>query len=179
MSVGQLIIRELMWGVCVCTAAVIPLATLAGCASAPRDVPLRTSSVSSGLGSLEYVRRQLEGAWDIERYEWNDEDNNTTTQGAEGTMTLDEFGNLSVSGLIRGLNNDPDQEVDYTGRIVIDTVNESFRLQDIVDRALADLSDSFDPELSRYYAFDGDTLRLSIRDRNGRETATTIWTRRN
>ena len=58
-------------------------------------------------------------------------------------------------------------------------VNESFRLQDIVDRALADLPDSFDPELSRYYAFDGDTLRLSIRDRNGRETATTIWTRRN
>ena len=93
-------------------------------------------------------------------------------------MTLDEFGNLSVSGLIRGLNNDPDQEVDYTGRIVIDTVNESFRLQDIVDRVSVDLPDSFDPELSRYYAFDGDTLRLSIRDRNGRETATTIWTKR-
>ena len=134
--------------------------------------------VSTGPGSLEYVRRQLQGTWDVVTYEWYDADNTLITQDAEGTLSLDEFGNLSVRGRIMGLDGDPDQAVDYTGRIVIDTVRESFRLQNIVDRVPLDLPDAFDPELRRFYSLDGDTLRLSVRDADARETAATTWKKR-
>ena len=161
-----------------CTLVATLLVTLAGCASAPRQTPLPLGDVSTGPGSLEYVRRQLQGTWDIVTYEWYGADNTLITQDAEGTLSLDEFGNLSVRGRIMGLAGDPDQDVDYTGRIVVDTVRESFRLQNIVDRVPLDLPEAFDPELSRFYALDGDTLRLSVRDADGRETAATTWKKR-
>ena len=104
-----------------------------------------------------------------------DAEGDIVSQMADGTMTDDEFGNLAVSGVIRGPSGQPDLQVDYATRVVIDTVNACIHLADTESPALTDLPDVLDPALPRFYRFDEDLLRLSVRDNAGRETASVVW----
>ena len=47
----------------IATVAAVVIGT--GCAAAPRERPIKGGDVDTGPGSVEAVRRQLEGTWDL------------------------------------------------------------------------------------------------------------------
>lgn len=155
----------------------ILMTAVAGCEAAPRDAPIRVGEVETGPGSLQFVRHQLSGTWEIVSYAYTDSDGRAVDQEAAGTMTYDEFGNLAVSAVIGSSSGEPDRSVDYTTRVVIDTVNECIHLAESEQLMQTDLPDALDPARPRFYIFEDDLLRLSVRE-NGRETATLVWKKR-
>lgn len=149
----------------------------AACASTPLNRPVRVSEVDTGAGSLQAVRQRLSGTWDLVSYSYVDGQGNRVGQTAQGHMTYDEYGNLALSGVIRGGSGGPDQSVDYSTRVVIDTLNECIHLANPDELEPLDLPAAVDPRLPRFYVFEGDTLRLSVRD-SGREVGNLVWRKR-
>jgi hypothetical protein len=94
-------------------------------------------------------------------------------KGAKGVLTYDEFGNLALTGTAGS------PIVEYKGRAVIDVAKQELYLQAIEGRgAVEELPKEVDPALRRKYAFEGELLKLSTIDAQGRITATMVWKRR-
>ncbi len=162
---------------------VVSLAVVIGwsCKSAPSQRPLGLGDVDTGPGSVEYVRRQLEGSWTLERFEMVDTAGQAQPVRAQAKLTYDQYGNMTVAGnLLEPL---PGQEqathgmLAYSGRIVIDTAKHEFRLR--AQEGVADpaLNPSVGAELVRKYEITTNQLTLTFVDAQGKTTARAIFRR--
>lgn len=154
-------------------------ALAAGCSSAPRQRPVKVGSVDTGTGSLEAIRRQLQGTWDLVALEAVDA-GRLTPVNAAGRLLYDEFGNMSIKGTIDDPRLKDALRLDYSGRVVIDTAR-----QELVPAEVSAGEASPDPaQLGRIattqrrrYAFEGDLLKITYLDAAGNPTGVATWRR--
>jgi hypothetical protein len=143
-----------------------------------RGRSVKAGDVATGAGTLEAVRRQLEGKWELTALEVTDASGKAVPVTTTGLLTYDAFGNFELT-----IRMDPaaasalgtNAALDVNGRAVIDVVNSSLRIQDAVAPAGAPAGANVNR--TRYYAFEGDTLTLSTRDAAGKVASTSRWKR--
>ena len=158
------------------------LAAVSACASSrPRQRPIEGGAVNAGPGSLEGVRRQLEGSWDLVSAEIVSAAGVRQTMKAKAVLTYDAYGNLSLKGAYEdpGATAEQTAALNFTGRAVIDTQRQVLRLLDVKqsEGELATLPPDMLARRERAYAFEGDRLTLTVKDSTGRVTAVNTWRR--
>ena len=88
-------LRAVVW-------VMVPVAVLsaaAACAtSRPRQRPIEGGAVNAGPGSLEAVRRQLEGSWALVSAEVVSASGARQALKASAVLSYDAYGNLSLKG---------------------------------------------------------------------------------
>jgi hypothetical protein len=160
-------------------AAVVVVTGLGGCAAKPREMPLRTDRVEEGASTVESVRRQLEGTWDLQSFETYPAAGKTVTQKARAVLTYDAYGNMTIDGRLE----QPDAPaaaaafLSYKGQIVIDVANQQLRVVN-AQGDTAKLPSEASTNLVRKYSLQGDALTLSMVDGKGQTTAKTVWKKR-
>lgn len=158
------------------------LIALAGCSAAPRQRPVKMGPVDTGAGSVESVRRQLQGTWDLVTLDTFPEPGQAAVPiKATAVLSYDEFGNLRMKGRRDGESRGDAAAtlLDYNGQAVIDVTKQQLQLIAVSGNLPAG---QVPPEVSfksiRKYAFDGDLLKVSTVDARGNITATSVWKRR-
>ena len=155
----------------------------AGCATpaAPRSRPVKMGDVDTGAGSLESVRRQLQGTWELVSLAVVPGGGGAPVPlAARGTLTYDEYGNLTVDAH----TNDPNAPqaaqsanlLSFKGRAVIDAPKSELKLMDVTGSV--DPNTVISTERRRRFAFEGDLLQLSSLQPDGQVAATATWKRR-
>jgi hypothetical protein len=158
--------------------AVAPL--LAACPSAPRVRPVKAGDVNTGPGSLESVRRQLQGTWELVEAVVFDASGKATPRKAEGRLTYDEYGNLTIGAKLAD-STQPETSVSgllaYSGRAVIDPAKSQLVLMDLKSRLPSGepIPTEVSPDKVRDYVIQGSTLTLTSKDASGAATARTTW----
>ena len=160
--------------------AAVLLAT-AGCAAAPRTRPIKIGDpVNTGPGSMEAVRRQLQGTWQLVALESVPPAGGARAPvAATATLVYDEFANLTIDGR----TTDPAAPVaarekalvSFKGRAVIDAAKGELKLMDLTGNVNPD--EVLSPERRRRYEFDAGLLKLSSFDDRGEVTAISTWRR--
>jgi hypothetical protein len=160
--------------------AAVLLAT-AGCAAAPRTRPINIGDpVNTGPGSMEAIRRQLQGTWQLVALESVPPAGGARVPiAATGTLVYDEFANLTLDAR----STDPAAPVaarerkllTFKGRAVIDAAKGELKLMDLTGNA--DPSEVLAPERRRKYAFEGELLKLSSIGERDEVTAISTWRR--
>jgi len=167
---------------------------LSACAGAPRTRPLDTKPVDEGAGTIEGVRKQLEGRWTLVSLTMTAADGRSAPVDAGGELVADGFGNLEVeyrlseTGLktLDGLGiKSPNPVINTSGQVVIDTTQKRITYvgDDFTKRALdfdptlaAQRANPFSLERVRYYTWGADgTLTLATRYDNGQNAAVSHW----
>jgi hypothetical protein len=148
-----------------------------GCTAAPRVRPVKMGDVDTGLNSVEAVRRQLKGTWQLVSLDVFSSSGEKVSVPATGRLTYDEYGNMAATGTIPpGTSVDP-ATLNLTGRVAIDPELRAFRVG-AVTAANAD-DQRIDPKLDasnvRYYVFEGDLLKTTLKNAGGVTTATAVW----
>lgn len=157
--------------------------TVIGCSAAPRQRPVKMGPVDSGAGSVESVRRQLQGRWDLVSLDTFPKPGGAAVPvKATAVLSYDEFGNLQMKGrrddaTPSDLGSEP--FLDYSGQAVIDVDKQQLQLMSVSGNLPAG---QVPPEISfksiRKYGFEGDLLKISTIDAQGNITATAVWKRR-
>ena len=145
-----------------------------GCA-ASRQPPVQAGDVNTGPGSLDAVRRQLEGTWDLVTLAVMPALGAALVPvAAQGTLTYDKNGNLSIDAKTSDSYAPAAAQsggvITFEGKAVIDGAKSELQLTEKG-------GDPKSPERRRY-AFEGDLLGLSSIDGAGRVTTTSTWRRR-
>lgn len=156
--------------------AAIGLAALAGCESAPRARPVKMGPVDTGPASVESVRRQLQGTWELVSLQIFTASGPVSPE-ASGRLEYDEFGNLSMRGSIPAAADVDPSVLNLTGRAVIDPNTQTLRLQSISARTADEkrVDPKLDPQHVRYYEFADGLLKTTVKDATGKPTATATW----
>jgi hypothetical protein len=167
---------HVLWAV-VSLAAVL---TLPACAEKRARVrPIEGGAVNAGPGSLDSVRKQLEGTWNLVSAEVSGSGGARRTMKASAVMTYDDFGNFSIKGAFEDATIGVEQTsaLNFTGRAVIDIQKHELHLLD-TQQAEGDFA-KLPPEVAaarvRAYAFAGDQLTMTVKDAQGRVTAVNTW----
>lgn len=171
-------LRAVVWMM----AAVTVLSAVSACTtSRPRQRPVEGGAVNAGPGSLESVRRQLEGSWNLVSSEQVSASGQRTPVKATAVLTYDGYGNFAMKGAIDDPAATADQKaaLNFTGRIVIDTQQQTFRLLDVqqTETDFAKLPPDLAASRTRAYAFEGDLLTMTVKDPSGRVVAVNTWRR--
>jgi hypothetical protein len=159
--------------------AALVASSLTGCQAAPRARPVKMGPVDSGLDSVEAVRRQLKGTWQIVSLDVYGADGAKHPVQATGTLTYDDYGNMSIRGRITGDEKIEQADLDLSGRVTIDPDTRMLRFGGVT----ADTPDQrrLDPTLDarhvRYYEFDGELLKTITKNASGATTAAITWKR--
>ncbi len=149
---------------------------LAACAASPRTRPLHTSPVEDSADSTQSVRRQLEGRWTLLSFETYSAPGQAVKHEAVGELTYDAYGNLVIRGALTGVPaGEQAKALRYSGRAVVDVQNHRLVLQAMEGQGGEALPSSVAPDQVRYYEFDGDVLKLTVKDGSGQPTATITW----
>ena len=155
-----------------------------GCAGSPeRARPIPLGPVAQGPNSLESVRRQFEGQWDLVSAETYAASGQPHVIKAKGRLTYDAYANLTLDARFDESQEQMDGSVksllSYKGRAVIDVVKSRLVLQDLEKRSAsgADAPEGMEAANARYYAFEGDLLTLTMKDAAGKTTGKTVWRR--
>jgi hypothetical protein len=158
-------------------AAALGLSILTGCSAAPRVRPVKAGDVDTGLNSVESVRRQLKGTWELASLDVFSASGAKTSAQATGRLTFDEYGNLAMKGTIAGAPDLDPSVLNLTGRVTIDPELRAIRIGG-VSAATAD-DRRIDPKLdatnTRYYVFEGDLLKTTLKNPAGVTTAMATW----
>jgi outer membrane murein-binding lipoprotein Lpp len=161
-------------------AIIVLVPLVAGCSSAPRKRPVKGGDVNTGPGSLEAVRRQLEGQWDLVAVEVLDAAGKAAQRKATGHLSYDAYGNLGITGKL--LDTDQPQTsvsgiLAYTGRAVIDPGKSRLVLMDVQSKLPSSeaIPAEVSPDKVRYYVIEGNTLTLTVKDAAGATTGRTTW----
>lgn len=162
-----------------CLVATVAL-TVSACKSAPSQKPFGGGDVNTGPGSVEYVRRQLQGTWTLDRFEAADAAGQFHPVKANATLTYDQYGNVTVAGiLLEPLPGQQTQDLQpmlkYSGRIVIDTQKHEFRLQAQEGTADPSLQGTVGAGLIRKYDITDTQLTITYVTPQGKATARTIF----
>jgi len=160
----------------VAIAAAFGLAVLTGCESAPRARPVKMGPVDTGPSSVESVRRQLQGTWELVGLQIFTA-SGTVSPEATGRLEYDEYGNLAMRGSITGTAEVDPSVLNLTGRAVIDPDTKTLRLQAISAHTADDkrVDPKLDAQHVRYYEFADGQLKTTVKDATGKVTATATW----
>ncbi len=157
--------------------ATVGLTTLA-CKSAPSQKPFGGEDVSTGPGSVEFVRRQFLGTWRLQQFETANASGQLQPVKADATLEYDQFSNMKVEGhllepLPGGSTSDANANamLRYTGCVAIDTQKHELRLLGQQGTTDPSLQTSVGAQLTRRYEIDNDTLTLTFVDPQGKTTA--------
>jgi hypothetical protein len=158
------------------------LSAVAACAtSRPRQRPIEGGAVSAGPGSLEAVRRQLEGTWTLVSADVVSPAGERLTVRATAVLTYDAYGNFAMKGELDNPAATAEQKaaLNFTGRAVIDTQRQVLRLLDVQqsEGEFMKLPADMAAQRERTFAFAGELLTLTIKDPKGRVTAVNTWRR--
>ena len=161
--------------------AVLVLPVPSSCKAAPRARPVELGPVDTGPASVEAVRRQLLGTWELIEFEVFSPTGERIEAQATGRLQYDEFGNLSMRGTLTGGPQVDSSVLNLTGRAVIDPVTRMLRFAAIAAATADDkrIDPKLDPTHVRYYEFDGDLLKTTVKAADGATTATATWKRIN
>jgi hypothetical protein len=166
---------------CRVAVATLALSSLCGCESAPRSRAVEMGPVNTGPASVEAVRRQLMGSWELTALEVYSPSGDKIVPQASGRLQYDDYGNLSMKGTIDGAPGVDPSVLNLTGQVAIDPTSQSFRFVKIA-AASAD-ERRVDPALAaantRYYEFADNLLKTTVKAADGRTTATATWKRIN
>jgi len=164
---------------------VLGLSLLAGCKAQPRIRAVKAGDVDTGANSVEAVRRQLEGTWDLESLETYPAPGGTATksEGASAVLTYDAYGNLHIIGKPGSAGSMPAavELLSYEGRAVIDTAKQQLVLQAVKGNTdpNAALGKAVGVERVRRYKIENGVLTISVVDpATGQPSATTTWKKR-
>ena len=164
-------------------AVLVAVVLVSGCAGTTRQREVRGSSVDTGAGSLESVRRQLMGTWVLESYSIY-QGTRAVQVPAQADLTYDGFGNLTMRGTLKNSQGAPGNALlmlNYSGRSVIDVRAHKLYLQDIKqegDSVTEEIAKTVDPAQVRLYEFRGSSLRLTVTGSDGAPTALSVWNKR-
>ena len=178
---------RIAWASILAAAAVVTAAAVA-CTPGPLGSPVNAGSSKGPAkarpdadpGALEATRRQLFGTWDLVSLESVPPGGGARAAvTAKGTLTYDEFGNLTIIAQTA----DPDapvaarevNTVSFKGRAVIDVPHSELKLMAMTGNV--DPNEVLSPERRRKFAFDADLLKLSSIDERGDVTAVSTWRR--
>jgi hypothetical protein len=169
-------LRAVVW---VMLPAVVLLTVSACATSRPRQRPVEGGAVAGGPGSLEAVRRQLEGSWNLVSSEQISPSGQRTRLKATAVLTYDAYGNATMKGEIEDPAATADQKaaLNFSGRIVIDTQQQVFRLLDVKqsESEFAALPPATIASRMRAYVFEGDMLTMTVKDPSGRVVSVNTW----
>jgi hypothetical protein len=147
--------------------------------SRPRQRPVEGGPVASGPGTLESVRKQLEGGWSLVSAEVVSAAGQRSLLKASAVLTYDAFGNLSMKGAYEDPSATAEQTaaLNFTGRAVIDTQKQELRLLDLqqAEGEFGGLPAEMAARRIRSYAFKGDVLTLTVKDSKGNVAAVNTW----
>lgn len=171
-------LRSLVW-------VLLPVAALLvfpACAEKrTRRRPIQTSPVAAGEGSVTAVRKQLEGTWNLVSAEVLSASGTMAPLKAKAALTYDAYGNLSLKGAFEDASATAEQSavLNFTGRAVIDAQQQVIHLLDLKESEgdFARLPPEMVARRDRVYAFEGDLLKLTVKDASGRVTAVNTWRR--
>jgi hypothetical protein len=141
---------------------------------------VKAGDVATGAGTLESVRRQLEGKWELTSLQIVDAAGKALPVAATGRMSYDAYGNLDLdvevtdAGALKAAGT-TNANFDLKGRAVIDAAKSSLRIQDAVPSGGGAAPENI--ERVRFYEFQGDTLTLTAKDAAGKTTGITAWKR--
>jgi hypothetical protein len=170
-------------------AIALAVAAAAGCSPGPLSRPTTVRPMNSpvslnneaGSGTVEAARRNLQGTWELVSLEWSpSSDGKRVPVEASGTLTYDEFGNLTIDAH----TTDPAAPVAarevtmlaFVGRAAIDPVKGELKLMDLTGNANPD--EILLPDHRRKYVIEGDSLTLSSFDAANNINAIATWHRR-
>lgn len=133
--------------------------------------------VDTGADSVEAVRRQLRGTWELVSLELFGAAGEKTSAAATGRLAYDEYGNLSMQGTVTGGPQIENSVLNVTGRVTIDPDTRSLRFT--VSEPAGGAEIRLDPQLDasrvRYYEFSGDLLTTTLKNSAGATTARATW----
>src|SRR5215203_1449627 len=108
---------------------------VSGCAAKERGRPIPLGPVASGPNSLESVRRQFQGEWDLVSAESYGTAGQPVAIKGKGRLTYDAYGNLTVDARFDEGQEQRDGSIakllSYKGRAVIDVVAARLVLADM------------------------------------------------
>jgi hypothetical protein len=131
---------------------------------------------AAGINSMESVRRQLEGTWELVSLVVYTGGQAQPAQ-AKGRLTYDKYGNMAIAATITGGAQLEPSALNLSGRVTIDPTKKTLVFGGIT----ADSADQrrVDPKLDashiRYYEFDNDLLKTTTKDAGGTTTAIITW----
>ena len=145
----------------------------------PMNKPVELNA-SDTSGSLEAGRRQLQGTWTLVSLEYAPTSVSPRLPiVAKGTLTYDEYGNLTIDAHTDDPNAPPAAReknmLSFRGRAVIDTVKSELKMMDL--KGNADPNEVLMPEYRRHYEIKDNTLTLSSFDDKGNITIVSVWRR--
>jgi hypothetical protein len=153
---------------------------LGACAAQPRRTPIPMGPVDTGAGSVEAVRRQLEGTWELVSAEVYPEPGKVVPVKATGRLTFDAYGNVRTEASLAEPSAVASRLLSYSGNVVIDPRKKEWRLTDVAAEGTPPekaLPPEVGPDKIRAYEFVGDELKLSMKDEAGRATGSVTWRR--
>jgi hypothetical protein len=164
----------------------------AGCSPGPMSKPGRPAppmnsprplDTDAPTGSVESVRRQFFGTWDLVALESVPERGGSRVPiKASGTLVYDEFGNLTIEAHSTDANAPVAAReanlLTFHGRAVIDATNKELKLMAMTGNV--DPNEVLSVDRRRRYEFtnNNDQLKLSSFDAGGTVTAISTWKRR-
>jgi hypothetical protein len=164
------------------TLILVGAAAGSGCSATPRQRPIELGPVDTGPGTLAYVRRQLEGSWDLVTLEVRDAAGAMTPAKAQALLTYDAYGNMRVRGRLNESLPDSaarlaSSAVDYSGQIVIDPRRNEFRMteQQAAEPLNKELQSVLRLSRVRRYEITADTLKIHVMDEGNAVVATTTF----
>jgi hypothetical protein len=164
-------------------------AVAAGCSPGPMSKPVNATPMNRPVaigsdpasGELESTRQRFFGVWDLAALQSAPPAGGAlATVDAAGTLTYDEFGNLTIIASTK----DPDapvaarevSTVSFKGRAVIDVQRSELKLMALTGNV--DPNEVLAPDRRRKYEFTNDLLKLTSFDARGTVTAVSTWRRR-
>ena len=161
--------------------AVCCLALTLACRESARQRPIGMGAVDQGASSLETVRRQLLGTWELVGLELAPKPGATRVPvAATGVLTYDEYANLTIDAKTTDANAPvAAREVNmlsFKGRAAIDPVKKELRLMNLSGNANPD--EVLMPNSRRLFEVTPETLKLTVVDEKGQISAVTNWKRR-
>ena len=157
--------------------AALGLSLFSGCTAAPRVRNVEMGPVDTGGASVEAVRRQLKGTWQLTALTVFTPAGETVVPDASGRLQYDEYGNLSMKGTIGGSTAVDPSVLNLTGRVAIDPTAHTLRILDVAAKSADErrVDPQLDAKHTRYYAFEGDLLKTTVKAANGTTTAMATW----
>lgn len=130
-------------------------------------------------GNVEATRRLLSGTWALTSLQYSPTGGKLANVKATGTLTYDEFGNLTIDARTK----DPNAPVaarevnmmSFKGRAVIDPVKSELKMMSVTGNVNPD--EVLSPEWRRRYEVTPSTLKLTSFNEKGDVTAVSTWHR--
>jgi hypothetical protein len=168
----------------VAAAVVAAAACTPGPLSSPKGAVPRGSGggaldTDAPSGNVEATRRLLSGTWALVSLQYSPTGGKLADIKATGTLTYDEFGNLTIDAR----TTDPNAPVaarevnmlSFRGRAVIDPVKSELKMMALTGNANPD--EVLSPEWRRRYEVTPETLKLTSFNDQGQVTAVSSWKR--